>query len=81
MTIDSTITESPAPQKAWRVKDWLAELGNPFSRVMFYNEVNAGRIKVRKAGKNILVTTSPADYLAALPTTLGRSPNPRHRAA
>jgi hypothetical protein len=59
----------------------MRELGFPFSLVTMYDHIEAGRIKVKKCGRNLLITTSPAEFLASLPSTLGRAPRRRARAS
>jgi hypothetical protein len=73
--------ETKPAQISWRLDDWLAALGHPFSKPTFYSYVNAGKIKVRKAGHNLLIVTSPSEFLASCPTTLGRSPRSKRSAA
>jgi hypothetical protein len=42
---------------------------NGISRRLAYNEIGAGRLKIRKAGRRSIVTTEAEDaWLAALPT-------------
>jgi hypothetical protein len=36
-----------------------------------YNEIRAGRIDARKAGRSKLILTSPRDYLMSLPKEIG----------
>jgi hypothetical protein len=68
-------------QIAWTLDDWMAALGRPFSVASFYNRVHAGKIRIRKDGGRLLITTSPAEFLASCPTTLGRSPRRKRSAA
>jgi hypothetical protein len=78
-TIDDE--SSPPVQRAWRVNDWLRELGHPFSRVTMYKHIAAGKIQARKAGHNLLIVTPPAEFLASCPPTLGPAPRRRNRSA
>jgi hypothetical protein len=63
-TIDDTTDATPL---AWRVDAWLRAAGHPFAKDKMYREIHVGRIETRKAGRNTIITTSPADYIAALP--------------
>jgi hypothetical protein len=58
-------------QLSWRPNEWLALTGRPFTRVKLYQEIRAGKIAAKKAGKNLLILTPPAAYLESLPSTLG----------
>jgi hypothetical protein len=60
-----------ASERLWRVQDWLAAAGHPFSRSKLYAEVHAGRLDARTAGDVTLIATSPAAYFAGLPRGLG----------
>jgi hypothetical protein len=64
---------------AWRLDDWLKVAGYPFSKVKLYQEIHAGRLDARKAGKNLVILTPPLEYFVKLPRKLARSPNPRAR--
>jgi hypothetical protein len=66
-----TTNDTDAGPLSWRPSTWLKEAGHPFSRPTLYNEIHAGRIEARKAGKNTIILTSPRDYLESLPTKLG----------
>jgi hypothetical protein len=67
------ITNDPtdAAPLAWRPAAWLRACGHPFSRPVLYREIKAGKIEVRKVGRNLLIVTSPAQYLASLPRGIG----------
>jgi hypothetical protein len=73
--------EATPTQISWRLDDWMAALGHPFSKPTFYTHVANGRIKIRKAGHNLLIETSPAEFLASCPSTLGGSPRSKRSAA
>jgi hypothetical protein len=57
--------------RVWRPDEWLKAAGNPFSRMTLYAEIYAGRIDARKAGKNVIILTSPRDYFARCPRHAG----------
>jgi hypothetical protein len=67
----STNESTDTTPLAWRPAAWLRACGYPFSRPKLYSEIAAGRIEVRKAGRNLLITTNPATYLANLPKGIG----------
>ena len=56
-----------APSRlAYTVKEAIDRL--PFGRNKFYNEANAGRLKLRKCGhKTLILATDLNDYLESLP--------------
>jgi hypothetical protein len=70
-TISTNESTTDAAPLAWRPAAWLRACGHPFSRPVLYREIHAGRIEVRKVGRNLLITTSPAAYLASLPKGIG----------
>jgi hypothetical protein len=49
-----------------RVPQFCQEVG--LSRSSVYNLMNAGKIKAVKAGKCVIITTQPSEYLASLPS-------------
>jgi hypothetical protein len=77
VTIDET-TDAPL---AWRPAVWLKACGHPFSRPKLYSEIAAGKIAVAKVGRNLLILTSPAEYLASLPKGIGAPVGRRRRAS
>lgn len=64
-----TPCDAPNVDKATRIgrciPQFCVEVG--LSRSTVYNEMAAGKIKAVKAGRRIIVTTQPAEYLASLP--------------
>jgi hypothetical protein len=70
-TISTNESTTDAAPLAWRPAAWLRACGHPFSRPKLYAEIAAGRIEVRKAGRSLLILTSPAKYLASLPKGIG----------
>jgi hypothetical protein len=65
------VTSERLPLRLWRINDWLAAAGHPFSRAKLYSEIRKGRIDARTAGDCTLIATSPAAYFASLPRGLG----------
>jgi hypothetical protein len=59
------IAVDKASQIGRRVPQFCHEVG--LSRSTVYNEMSAGRIKAVKAGKRVIITTQPSEYLATLP--------------
>jgi hypothetical protein len=76
-----SIYDMNAERLSWRPSAWLKEAGHPFSRPTLYNEIHAGRIDARKAGKNLIILTSPRAYLESLPKDIVRAPFGRKRRA
>jgi hypothetical protein len=64
-------TDATDAPLSWRPSAWLKAAGHPFSRPTLYNEIHAGRIDARKAGKNLLILTPPRAFLESLPKRLG----------
>jgi hypothetical protein len=65
------MTDTTDNRASWRRDDWLKAAGYPFSHVTLYKEIRAGRIDARKAGKNLVILTTPRDYLMSLPRKMG----------
>jgi hypothetical protein len=61
------MTDTSNEHRVWRVDEWLECAGNPFSRLTLLAEIYAGRIDARKAGKNVVILTSPRDYFERCP--------------
>jgi hypothetical protein len=53
--------------RGWRPRDWLDAAGNPFSLHGLYAEIKRGRIDARKAGRKVILLTSPREYFESLP--------------
>jgi hypothetical protein len=71
MPTTPTDDSTDAAPLAWRPDAWLRACGHPFSRPKLYSEIAAGKIDVRKVGRNLLILTSPSEYLASLPRGIG----------
>ncbi|HEY1300820.1 MAG TPA: hypothetical protein VGF07_10010 [Stellaceae bacterium] len=54
----------PIERAGWRVPEWAASVG--ISRALAYELLRAGRIRGVKLGAARIITTRPADFLAAL---------------
>jgi hypothetical protein len=59
------------PKLGWTIGEWLAQI--PVSRSKLYSLIEAGSVRVAKIGRRTIVTTSPEQYLAGCPKTLGAS--------
>jgi hypothetical protein len=67
--VDFETKESPIvrqPQAAWRIDDWGYSVG--ISRMSVYNLMTKGLVKSVKCGRARLIVTSPADFVASLPS-------------
>jgi hypothetical protein len=67
MMLQYSSRETPParPTKAgWRVEEWAADCG--LSRSYTYNLLARGAIKGVRVGRNRIITTPPAEYLASL---------------
>jgi hypothetical protein len=54
--------------RGWRPQIWLEHAGHPFSLPNLYREIKEGRIDARKAGRKVIILTSPREYFESLPS-------------
>ena len=60
------LVKESLPRAGWRVPEWADATG--ISRGSVYNLFLAKKINSVKCGKSRIITTSPAEFLASLPS-------------